>query len=211
MPPKIKTEQERQQIRTAILDAARELFVERGVAAVTMREIARRVNYSPTAIYLHFKDKEELIRELCRTDFLSLASQLKAIGAITDPIERLVQLGLGYVQFAMRYPNHYQLMFMTAQMPAKTPETGLEAGNPEQDAYAGLKLMVAAAHAEGCFREELTDSDLIAQTLWAGLHGICALEITMKDDCWVEWRPFETRVRLMQEVMMRGLLRKAEK
>jgi CDGSH-type Zn-finger protein len=40
--------------------------------------------------------------------------------------------------------------------------------------------MVAAAHAEGCFREELTDPDLIAQTLWAGLHGICALEITMK-------------------------------
>lgn len=211
MPPKVKTEQERQQIRIAILDAARELFVERGVTAVTMREIAKRVDYSPTAIYLHFKDKEELIRELCRTDFLSLASQLKAIGAITDPIERLVQLGLGYVQFAMRYPNHYQLMFMTAQMPAKTQETGLEAGNPEQDAYAGLKLMVAAAHAEGCFREELTDPDLIAQTLWAGLHGICALEITLKNHCWVEWRPFDTRVRLMQDVMLRGLLRKAEK
>jgi AcrR family transcriptional regulator len=169
------------------------------------------VNYSPTAIYLHFKDKEELIRELCRTDFLALASQLKAIGAIADPLERLRQLGLGYVRFALHYPNHYQLMFMTAQMPAKTTETGLEAGNPEQDAYAGLKQMVSAAHAEHCFREELTDPDLIAQTLWAGLHGVCSLEIAKRHDCWVEWRPLEERVAQMQEVMMRGLIRNTEK
>ena len=57
MPPKVKTVQERQQLRALIIDAARELFVSKGVEAVTMREIAKRIGYSPTSIYLYFADK----------------------------------------------------------------------------------------------------------------------------------------------------------
>jgi len=49
-----------------IIDAARELFVTRGVEAVTMREIAKRINYSATSIYLHFADKEALLRAILR-------------------------------------------------------------------------------------------------------------------------------------------------
>jgi AcrR family transcriptional regulator len=207
MPPRHKTEQEKQQVRNAILDAARELFVERGVEAVTMREIARRVGYSPTAIYLHFKDKEALIHELCDTDFLALAQELGAIERIADPIERLRMLGLGYVRFAVSHPNHYRLMFMTPQVSHGAADSTIEAGNPEQDAYAHLRGMVAEAHAAGRFRPALEDPDLIAQTLWAGLHGVCALEIAKKNDCWVEWRPFEERIARMQEVLMRGLLK----
>lgn len=209
MPPKPKTEQQRLQTRTAIIDAARELFVERGVDAVTMREIAKRIGFSPTAIYLHFKDKEALIHELCDTDFLALAHGLQAIGQIADPVERLRLLGLGYVQFAVTHPNHYRLMFMTPQVKHAAEDSSIEAGNPEQDAYAHLRGMVTEAHAAGRFRSELDDPDLIAQTLWSGLHGVCALEIAKKNDCWVQWRDFEARVKLMQDVLMRGLLREA--
>lgn len=209
MPPKHKTEEERLKIRHAILDAAREQFVERGVEAVTMREIAKRMNFSPTAIYLYFKDKEALIKELCDTDFLALARELQKIGEITDPIERLRVLGLGYVQFAVTHPNHYRLMFMTPQIPACAEDSAIDQGNPEQDAYAYLHTMVLEAYAAGLFRPELNEPELIAQTLWAGLHGICALEIAKKNNCWVEWQPFEARVALMQEVLMRGLLKGA--
>lgn len=207
MPPRPKSEEARQQARCAILDAARELFVERGVDAVTMREIARRIGYSPTAIYLHFKDKEALIRELCDTDFLTLAQELQAIGQIQDPIERLHQLGLGYVRFAVTHPNHYRLMFMTPQVRFDPDNSDIESGNPEQDAYAHLRTMVAEAHIAGRFRADLADPDLVAQTLWAGLHGVCSLEIAKKSDCWVDWRDFEKRVLLMQDVLMTGLLR----
>lgn len=207
MPPKPKTDLERQQLRNAILDAARDLFIERGVEAVTMREIARRIDYSPTAIYLHFKDKEALIRELCDTDFLTLAQELQTIERIADPIERLRQLGLGYVRFAVTHPNHYRLMFMTPQVNFDPDNTAIENGDPEQDAYAHLRAMVAEAYAAKHFRVDLEDADLIAQTLWAGLHGVCSLEIAKKQDCWVEWRGFEARIELMQDVLMRGLLR----
>lgn len=207
MPPKPKSEQQRQEMRGAILDAARELFVERGVESVTMREIARRIGYSATAIYLHFKDKEALIRALCDTDFLSLARELQAIEQIPDPIERLHLLGLGYVRFAMTHPNHYRLLFMTPQLPYGPEETSLETGNPEQDAYAHLLHMVTEAHAAGLFRSDLDNPDIIAQTLWAGLHGVCALQIAKCKDRWVDWKPFEQRIALMQDILMRSLLR----
>jgi len=207
MPPKQKSQLERQQARTRILDAARELFVEHGVDAVTMREIAKRLDCSATALYLHFRDKDSLIRELCDTDFLALAQELHAMEQITDPIERLRMLGIGYARFALTFPNHYRLMFMTPQLAYSKENSGIESGNAEQDAYAFLQAVVVNAHSAGCFRDELNDPELIAQILWSGIHGLCALEITMQSCDWLEWRPFEQRLEVMQDSLMRGMLK----
>ena len=92
MPPKLKTDAERQQLRTLIIDNARELFISRGVQAVTMREIAKRIDYSATSIYQHFEDKASLIRAICDTDFLALASSLKAVLQLPHPVERMLAL-----------------------------------------------------------------------------------------------------------------------
>lgn len=207
MPPKPKTEIERQQLRTQIIDAARELFVSRGVEAVTMREIAKRIGYSATSIYLHFADKEAVLRAICDTDFLALATSLKNILQIANPIERLHTMGRGYATFALTHPNHYRMMFMTERTPCDPAESSLQQNNAEQDAYFQLKSVVNDVYAAGCFRADLHDVDLIAQTIWAGMHGVCSLQINMAEDKWVEWSSISDRLQLMQEVMMRGLLR----
>ncbi len=207
MPPKPKTEVERQQLRALIIDAARELFVTRGVEAVTMREIAKRIGYSATSIYLHFADKEAVLRAICDTDFLALATSLKTILQIVDPVERLTALGYGYAEFALRYPNHYRLMFMAARMPYDVEKSSLQQHSAEQDAYFQLKTVVTDVHAAGRFKAELQDVDLIAQTIWAGIHGVCSLEINMACDKWVNWADISARLQLMQTVMIRGLLR----
>jgi AcrR family transcriptional regulator len=207
VPPKPKTELERQQLRTLIIDAARELFVTKGVEAVTMREIAKRIDYSATSIYLHFTDKEELLRVICDTDFLALASSLKNIFQIANPIERLHSLGRGYAAFALTHPNHYRLMFMTKRTLCDPDKSSLQQNNAEQDAYFQLKSVVSDVHAAGYFRENLHDADLIAQTIWAGIHGVCSLQINMSEDKWINWSNISDRLQLMQEVMMRGLLR----
>jgi AcrR family transcriptional regulator len=207
MPPKPKTEAERQQLRTLIIDAARELFVTRGVEAVTMREIAKRIGYSATSIYLHFADKEAVLRAICDTDFLALASSLKNIMQIPEPVERMMALGQGYSQFALTYPNHYRLMFMAARMPYDPESSSLQQNSAEQDAYFQLKTVVRDVHTAGGFREELEDVDLIAQTIWAGMHGVCSLEINMACDKWVNWTEISARLQLMQTILMRGLLR----
>ncbi len=207
MPPKPKTDAERQQLRTLIIDAARELFVSRGVEAVTMREIAKRIGYSATSIYLHFADKEALLRAICDTDFLALATSLKDILQIADPVERMHALGRGYAQFALTHPNHYRLMFMAERTPCDPAESSLQQNNAEQDAYFQLKSVVSDVHMAGHFRADLQDVDLIAQTIWAGTHGVCSLQINMAQYKWVNWSDISARLQLMEVVMMRGLLK----
>ena len=89
MGPRERREREREEVRTRILDAARELFASEGVDSVTMRRIADRIEYSPTAIYFHFRDKESLLAELCDYDFRNFAHGFNAIAQIPDAVERL--------------------------------------------------------------------------------------------------------------------------
>src|SRR2546430_17158958 len=109
MGVKERREREREEVRGKILDAARELFVSDGYDAVTMRKIADRIEYSPTAIYLHFTDKEALLRELCATDYGSLAKQFQRLAKVEDPLERLPRIGPAHVAFASQGPDPYRL------------------------------------------------------------------------------------------------------
>jgi len=59
----------------------------------------------------------------------------------------------------------------------------------------------------GGFKPDLHDAELIAQTVWAGIHGVCALQITMAADDWVQWRPIEARLSMMQQLMLSGLMK----
>lgn len=207
MPPKFKSPEERELLRSKILDAARTLFIERGIEAVSMREIAKQIDYSATSLYLYFADKEALLQALCDTDFLALASSMQTIMQIPDLVARIRALAAGYAQFALTHPNHYRLMFMTPRAPCNLETTQIEQGNPEQDAYAQLKVVVEAAFSANLFKPELQDAELIAQTLWAGIHGVCALQIALGHETWVHWAAIEARLNLMQNTLFAGLLR----
>jgi AcrR family transcriptional regulator len=203
-----RRERERQELRTRILDAARELFAEQGYEAVTMRKIAERIEYSPTAIYFHFKDKEALLRELCDTDFGALAQEFRKIARIADPVDRLRHIGRAYVGFALEFPNHYRIMFMTPRPPCiRAEDSAIVRGNPEEDAYAFLRATTAEAIAAGRLRPEFKDADLVSQMVWAGTHGVVSLHIAKSNDDWVEWRDAKKTAHALVEVMIRGLVR----
>jgi AcrR family transcriptional regulator len=202
--PKERREREREEIRTRILDAARELFANEGVESVTMRRIADRIEYSPTAIYFHFRDKEALLAELCDCDFRSFAHGFAAIAEIPDPVERLRAAGEAYVSFGLNNPSHYRLMFMTPKM---TESNTIAKGNPEEDAYAFLKVIVADLMQQGRFRDDITDADLAAQVIWSAVHGVVSLEIAKCKDEWVEWRPVADRARMVSDMIINGLLK----
>lgn len=207
MPPRIKSPEEREKLRISILDAARTLFVERGIEAVSMREIAKKINYSPTTLYHHFADKEALLQAVCDEDFLKLAISMREIMKLPDLIARIGALAQGYAMFALQNPNHYRLMFMTPRMPCASDATTIQRGNPEQDAYAQLKLVVQDAFEAGLFRQDLTNFELIAQTMWASIHGVCSLEISLGREEWIQWNSIQARLELMQNAMLQGLLR----
>ena len=202
-----RRQREREEVRGQILDAARDLLAEHGYEAVTMRKIAQAIEYSATAIYLHFPDKLAIMRALCETDFGALAKRFQKIAKIADPIERLRATGLAYADFAFEHPNHYRLMFMTPHPHHDPDEMALERGNPEEDAYAFLKWTVGEALAAGRLRPELTDLELVSQTIWAGVHGVVSLRIAKRNDPWIEWRSEKKSVQLMIDVQLHGLLR----
>ena len=204
-----RRDRERLEIRHKILEAARELFLRDGYEGVSMRKVAEKIEYSPTAIYLHFADKESLFQELCHEDFARLAQVFQQGARPAAPAARLRQAGLAYVQFGARFPNHYRLMFMTPHPGLRPGKKALEGkGNPEMDAYAFLKFGVQQAVAAGVFRKGLTDVELISQTLWAAVHGVISLEITKSNDEWVQWRPLKKRAELMLDAVMQGLAKK---
>ena len=207
MGVKERREREKSDTRDKILDAARELFVTEGYEGVSMRRVAEKIEYSPTAIYVYFADKNELFHELCRQDFARLQEVMQSAEMPADPIERLRQIGRGYIEFGVRFPNHYVFMFMTPHLPQDPDEEDREImGNPEEDAYAMLKLAVQEAIKAGCFRDEVQDAELVSQTLWASVHGVISLNIAKGKDPWVEWRPLEDRAELMLDITLRGLL-----
>lgn len=206
MGTKERRERERDAVRTKILDAARTLFVAHGYEGVSMRAIAEQIEYSPTLIYQHFKDKDALLQELCGEDYDRLTAEFQGLLQIPNPLERIRQCGRKYVQFALAYPNHYRLTFMTP-LPLRPTEEELQQkkGKPEYDAYALVQLLVKMAAEEGALRDPNPDIDLITQTLWAGIHGVVTLEIVFGCDKWTPWKPLPERINAMLDALGNGL------
>jgi AcrR family transcriptional regulator len=195
---------ERADTRQRILEAAREMFVREGFDATTMRAIAQRIEYTPTAIYHHFANKHALLTELCTLDFRSLAHAFQRIGRIDDPIERLARIGSAYVDFGLQHPMQYQLLFM-ARRP-EVPKDAQPPDDPGEDAYAFLRNTCVEAVESGRMLPECDDPEELAQMCWGSLHGLVALHIAMGEDTFIDWRDVRTTATRMSTALLRGLM-----
>ena len=200
-----RRDREKQELRGKILDAARELFVEEGYDAVTMRKVAERIEYSPTAIYLHFADKAALLREIVTADFARLAAQFQKLARIEDPVERLNRVGRAYVDFGLAHPNHYRLMFGARPDPSVEPK--VKSGDPQDDAYSFLCVTVTEAMESKRLRPELRDPELVAHVLWSAVHGIVSLQIEHSKAPHASMRKAKDITALMLDVLIRGMSR----
>ena len=196
---------ERVETRQRILDAAREMFVEAGYEATTMRAIAERIEYTPTAIYHHFRSKEALLAELCAIDFRALAAAFRKIGRIEDPVARLRRSGQAYVEFGLAHPEQYQLIFMTRK-PAEIVNE-LYSSDPSEDAYAYLRQTCADVIATGRLRPEYRDADELALMAWSSLHGFLALRIVKHDQEQFHWGDPRRATAKICDALLEGVLR----
>lgn len=166
-----RKEREKEDLRKAILEAARTVFLEKGFDQTSIRSIAQKIEYSPTTIYLYFKDKNEILYALHRDGFQLLNTQMQPLGAVSDPFERLKAMGRIYIRFAEEYPDYYDLMF-TQKAPIDSLEDE-ENWQEGQNAFDGLKYTVKQCMEAGYlpFRDEEVGAFLI----WSTMHGMCAL------------------------------------
>lgn len=202
---------ERNATKDKILSAARELFLRDGFEAVSMRKIAAAIEYTPAAIYTHFPDKQSLLMALGDSDFGLFRESMRGIETIADPVERLRAGGRAYIHFAFENPQHYRLMFMTTWPHFDPSECGIEHGNPDEDAFACLKGVVAACIQDGLFRPEYHNVQRVTQACWAAVHGVVSLYITHGNDPWVDFQdPLETAEMLMNSHIDGMLLKPAQ-
>src|SRR5688572_9941679 len=117
---KERQDREKQAVRQAILDAARDLFVSEGYRNVSIRKIAERIEYSPAAIYSYFSSKDDIFFALAEDGFRRLDLTLRDLVSTDDPLEDVRRGWWAYYQFSKAEPDFFELMFIDRSVPQIT-------------------------------------------------------------------------------------------
>lgn len=172
------------ELRQIILDAAGELFQQHGYENFSLRQVAERIGYSPTTIYLYFHNKEDLLRTTVQEGFAAFDRRIQEVAdAVPEPLHRIEALGRAYIAFGMEHPTLYRLMFMQRSdfyfMPEfveGSPQPTVSGERPRTQAMTLLMQAVVDGMAAGVVRPG--DALITADVLWAGAHGLVSLAIS---------------------------------
>jgi AcrR family transcriptional regulator len=166
--------------RDEILGAAKELFLEEGYAATTIRKIADRVGVSAPALYLYFSDKEAIMLALCDQTFGFLIEEMGRIDREgLKPVESLRACGAAYIKFGLEHPREYWLTFMSGNTPKRARDLDHKPG-----AIAFAKLVEQLKSAEAAGVKLKYPADAAAELCWMGLHGLVAALINNPEFPW---------------------------
>lgn len=168
-------------LRQALTAAALTLISERGVDGFSLREAAREVGVSPSAVYRHFPDKAALLAAVAEDGFTLLATSTAAAvdAALGHPdprraaVEALHAVGSTYVEFAVTYPQHFRVMFGPHGAGATPQPRGSDArGRTPYDLF--VLALDGLTHAGVIPPEGRADAELPA---WSAVHGLASLLI----------------------------------
>jgi AcrR family transcriptional regulator len=187
--------------RAEILKAAETIFLRDGYQGATIRKIADEVGVSSTALYMHFRDKDEILVEIAENEVGALlASNTEIAGRPLGAVERVRLMLTAYMQFALENPNAYRLVYLS--------------GPDEQPGPKHEKLADISARCYECYRSTVAEievegrlpvgkTDLAAHLLWSACHGLVALRICRTQ---MDWEDNEVLMTSMLDSVFGGLL-----
>jgi len=173
-----RRERRRKETRGELLHAAREIVIEQGAEHLTVREIARRTGFTPSALYRYFENgRQEILLEITRGSLEVLDAHLARLRAPAAPAERIVAMGAAYLRFAHEHPQEERLLFdsVTAMEP-------LDLEQPDESFLAptGVFHLLESAFregmADGSFRIAEKDLVFVIMGTWVFVHGLLAVE-----------------------------------
>ena len=178
MGVKERKAKEKEELKLLILNAAKKLFVEKGIESTTIRNIAHEIEYSVGTVYVYYKDKNAILHDLHTQGFKQLGGAMRVLFSVSDPMERLKALGRVYLQFAMDNPDMYQLMF-TMQAPIDFLESmHKEEWNEGKATFDALKVTVAECIEQGHFKGHHLEP--LSFAIWSLTHGMASLHISQR-------------------------------
>jgi len=173
--PRILSSEDVEAFRNRLCQAAEALFAERGIEAVTMRELAQALGVSAMTPYRYFKDKDAILAAVRAAAFSRFAARLEtAMAAPADPLGRSRNAGQAYIDFALAEPRAYRLMFDLSQ-PTEIdyPELQAAIARARRTMTVHVEAMIEAGLMEG-------DAELIGHLFWSILHGMLMLQLADK-------------------------------
>lgn len=164
--------------KQAILSAALDIIREQGPAALNMRALAERSDYSAAGLYEYYGSKDEIIAEVCRQGQERLAGHMRRADPGLPVTEHLYEIGLGYIRFALENPDHFLLMFTTAP-PDVAGDVGQQQRLEEDPSYHTLVEVIRRGIGEGVFKARSGFGLMeMAYAAWGVVHGIAMLRVT---------------------------------
>lgn len=176
---KERKERHREDLKQLILDKAKSLFTRYGYEATSIRKIAAEIEFSPTTIYLYYKDKSDIIYALHQEGFKLMGQRFSVLANVEHPFERLKAMGKAYIQFALENRDFYELMFIMRE-----PLDFLDAhcnnlegeGWPEGfTTFNFLLQTIEQCQGIGYFKGQETKS--FSLLVWGTMHGLCSLTV----------------------------------
>lgn len=173
--PRVLSSEDVEAFRSRLCEAAETLFAERGIEAVTMRELAQALSVSPMTPYRYFKDKDAILAAVRAAAFARFAARLEAaMAGAADPLRRSRDAGQAYVDFALSEPQAYRLMFdLNQPTEGDYPELQNAIVRARRTMTVHIEAMIQAGQLEG-------DAELIGHLFWSVLHGMLMLQLTGK-------------------------------
>jgi len=162
--------------KDAILQAARDLIAEKGPDGLSLRELARRIDYSPSGLYEYFSSKEDIVAAVCAEGVSLLKDYLSRAPADLPPSEKLLEMGLAYLDFAREHPEHFRLIFIHLPDSHETQSKREADSSPYQLLLQTVQAVIDSG--ELVVEEANFTVEEIAFSLWALVHGMAMLEQT---------------------------------
>lgn len=166
-----RKERQKEEMKKTIQDAAFAMFVTEGYAGTSLREIAKKIEYSPATIYLYYKDKDALFYDIQIQCFKQLIKSYSKVVTIKDPFERLRQMGIAYMKHNMKNPQCFNLMFLH-----DSPLEGLKKED-RMDKYGNAIGFLKETVIE-CIKANLiteTNEMFVRFQVWGLTHGLTTL------------------------------------
>ena len=172
------------QRRAEILDAAKQLFVEEGYAATTIRRIAAKLGVSSTALYVYFPDKDAILVEICDTTFAGLIAKLDDVRRdSTDPLDALAKSLERYIRFGLGSSERIRADLCTRRS-KELQKLKPENENLGMQAFGRFYDCVDAVCSTGVTNDP--DTRRLTQQLWAAIHGLVVLLLLRSEFPWDE-------------------------
>lgn len=192
--------------REEILAATKAILLAEGYEQLSIRKVAAKIGISSTAIYLYFREKDELLDTICHEVFAALVPGMDALLASPEPpLDRLRRGLTGYLQFCLAHPDEYRIVFLT-----RRPNPGWDHlsplryvdrwGHPRVNTFGYLVEGLRQCIGAGVIRAG--DPVTMAETVLAAQHGLLALLILAPEQ---KWQPQDVLVRENVELIVRGL------